>query len=714
MTTAGRKYKNIRFSFLLMLLAIFLYACQTRTVIELSPGNRPAIEYNKETNHQVLTEQILYVSPGNIPSRVPEALPTATITPNVKPASLQILTLEVNELRITVGQDVMVQLMVKNAGEATGDFAIPLLMDDVQTATFTAELLGDQTSILSINLKVMEDGIKELRVGSLTTRINVLKPALFTVSKLKLSKTVVAPGEETEVIVTVKNIGEVAGDYSNRFVIDGGTSIPVGATLIPGEIINFSGRIVKYQPGKYKIAFDNDNAELQVLKPPSFVLGQLALSKQEVLVGEQFTVNIDVTNEGELSGEYIGSFHIEGDKPTPVTASIKPGETKRLAYTIYKTNSGYYKILFANKHAEFRVLRQGPFTVDIFQLSKSTVAIGEEVRIFVDVTNKGDVSGEYSDKIEIVGQDSIPIKGIIYPQTTTRFTIPFSRNAAGTYKLNLSNQQVALNVSNELTYSRLIQYQNIDLHEIKSRPLSWQGKPVMVSGIVQNTKFYPDTNENRIDFKADLPFTLYETARVVARVPGKIDWLVPGIRLKLFGKVAGMEQASNNEGSDISGVPSIAVDHVLIMKSSEQAGSTRLNPIGMGKSLSMVLTDGRIIGVTFEQSAQGIGALMVMQNLNISTSQLRMGNQFYLFLARVEFFLRPIDEPLNGSDYSFALVSSDGLVLDTAVLVPEQGTTSPNLNKYWTVMQGPADEEFPVVRFSYGDGREGWMATVAK
>ena len=698
----------------LILVFLLVTACQNLTIPKpASAGTRVPLSQKAAVPKTSQLGTLSY-SQDTSPLAAPNTLPQPVAIPTARPALPQVVALEVDKPRVVIGQEIEVRLEVRNAGEVKGEFSFPLILDMREVAILSTELEGGQAKILSTHLKMTESGFKRLSVSSHKLLVEILEPASFSLGKLSLSKAKVVVGEETMATMAVKNNGQVPGEYTDRFIVEGQDLCPAMATILQGETITFNCRVFRSTPGNHRVAFANQQVELRVLRAASFVVGQLVLSKPKVAIGEKTTASIDVTNAGELAGEYKSTFKIEGENSVPVAAIIQPGEKKIFEYTISKSSTGLYRVLFAECQTELRVFRPASFVVDKLQLSKSRVAVGENIVAFIDVTNIGEITGDYSDAAELEWQDSFPLKNTIHPGETKRFSFTFSRNAPGNSRVRLGTAQVDLSVVNELAISTQSRYLNADPHDIVSAPIFWDDKSIVISGVVNSARYFFGRKETRIDFSADIPNSLYEPVAFSVRIPGRIDWLLTNSRVKIFGKVAGLEKISIVVNSVAQDVPIIMADYVLMGDRTDHKGSTILNPIGLREYLQITHHDGRTIGVQLGVSSRGESAWPLMRKLGISDGFISIGKVPYVISARVANTSRATDKTIRPSDYSFALVSLDGVVLSEArAFMPnailEKELYPGEIGDWWVVLQGPPEVENPVLHLTFGEGREGWM-----
>jgi hypothetical protein len=98
-----------------------------------------------------------------------------------------------------------------------------------------------------------------------------------------------------------------------------------------------------------------------LLKPANFVLGDLTVTPAAVMIGEQVTWSIPVSNTGGTEGSYTLVFNYKNSggvaSPEIVTVTLKPGETRAVTRTTTHDFEGTVFINVNNKSIQYTVTR---------------------------------------------------------------------------------------------------------------------------------------------------------------------------------------------------------------------------------------------------------------------------------------------------------------------------------------------------------------------
>ena len=154
----------------------------------------------------------------------------------------------------------------------------------------------------------------------LTALLLVIAPscaeAIFEPSNLTVSPQKVEPGKSATISVDISNTGGAEGTYLVILKIDGVQVDDQNVTVAPEATETVSFTIAKEEPGSYTIDVNGLTATLTVLKalkPAEFKVESLIVSPAEVITGRSSTVTVDVTNIGEIKGDYEVTLRVNDE-----------------------------------------------------------------------------------------------------------------------------------------------------------------------------------------------------------------------------------------------------------------------------------------------------------------------------------------------------------------------------------------------------------------
>ncbi len=88
----------------------------------------------------------------------------------------------------------------------------------------------------------------------------------------------------------------------------------------------------------------NITAHFEKLSPAEFEFSALTVEPKEPEVGEEIKISVDVTNVGEIEGEYTVQFYINGDVIGNDTVTVEAGETETISTSYEIGEDGEYHI----------------------------------------------------------------------------------------------------------------------------------------------------------------------------------------------------------------------------------------------------------------------------------------------------------------------------------------------------------------------------------
>ena len=173
-------------------------------------------------------------------------------------------------------------------------------------------------------------------------------PAEFEVVSLDIAPQEVAPGEDVIITAEVTNVGGRKGTHT--------VTLRVGRSVLSyeedtrtvevaprrGETVTF--RMANDDPGLWRVSVDGMRGTIRVLRPAEFRVATLGISPQVVGVGEIVTVTADVTNAGEIEGDYSAALIIDGRQVEVEQVTLAPGAAQSVGFTFAQDATGTYSV----------------------------------------------------------------------------------------------------------------------------------------------------------------------------------------------------------------------------------------------------------------------------------------------------------------------------------------------------------------------------------
>ena len=199
-----------------------------------------------------------------------------------------------------------------------------------------------------------------------------------------------------------------------------------------------------------EISHLTDFAILAYTRPAAFTGSNLAITPTEVDIGEEVTINLLITNSGDLTGSYEAVLKIDDAEVETEEVTLSGGDNVAVSFSISLDAAGVYTVAVGGLSGtlevrtpevevdEIETLSLATFTAADLSISPAEVVPGESVKISVTVTNTSSLSGTYEVTLKIddviLGTKEVTLAGGEGQMTT--FTI--AKGTAGTYRVNVA------------------------------------------------------------------------------------------------------------------------------------------------------------------------------------------------------------------------------------------------------------------------------------
>lgn len=180
--------------------------------------------------------------------------------------------------------------------------------------------------------------------------------AKFELSNLTISPQEVETGQSAIISVDIANTGGAEGTYAVILKIDGAQSDEKNVTVRAGATTQATFNITKEQEGSYSIDINGLTAILNVVKPPKpaeFVTSNLTINPDEFTSGSKTTIQVTVTNIGELSGSCDVNLEIDGTVEATENITLAGSASQNVTFAISKSIAKTYTVNISKLSSTF-------------------------------------------------------------------------------------------------------------------------------------------------------------------------------------------------------------------------------------------------------------------------------------------------------------------------------------------------------------------------
>ncbi len=182
------------------------------------------------------------------------------------------------------------------------------------------------------------------------TVLSYTRPAAFTTSALSISPTEVDIGKSVTISVLVTNTGDLTGSYEVTLKIANVAVATKDVTLAGGASQTVIFTTARDVTGTYSVNVNGLSGTLTVkvpVAPPApaaFTASALAISPTEVDIGESVTINVLVTNTGDLTGSYEVTLKIANVAVATKDVTLAGGASQTVTLTTTRDVAGTYSV----------------------------------------------------------------------------------------------------------------------------------------------------------------------------------------------------------------------------------------------------------------------------------------------------------------------------------------------------------------------------------
>ncbi len=251
--------------------------------------------------------------------------------------------LTLSQATVTPEQGVVATVRLENRGWLDGDYRVAVLVDGQEKAGQDVTLKGRETRDVAINLIDIPSGSHKISTANLAQDLKVLTPAAFEVIHFWTDTPTCMVGENAVFKASIRNTGEIAGNYTATAVLDGNLIPPQTVRIEPGATVELQIPVTRPEAGAHVVELENASASLQVLRPASIHTTDL-IAQKYTEAGKDAQLTALVTNAGDVEGAYELKLLVNGKVQQTKDVTVQGQQTLRVALTLPLANTGKYEL----------------------------------------------------------------------------------------------------------------------------------------------------------------------------------------------------------------------------------------------------------------------------------------------------------------------------------------------------------------------------------
>lgn len=195
--------------------------------------------------------------------------------------------------------------------------------------------------------------------------------AKFQISSLAILPEQPVAGDQLTVMAEVLNVGNASGSYRAIFSV-GDKEINAEEVTVPaGGEVSVSIIHVFESPGSAEVGIGDKRITVTVLKQAQLQVKSLAVTPPVVLPEREATVTAEVTNVGEVEGDFLVSMLVDGVEADNRPLLLKPGAIESVSFSVVKDTPGTYQISIGNLSTRMTVPELETYESEVFLYSIS-------------------------------------------------------------------------------------------------------------------------------------------------------------------------------------------------------------------------------------------------------------------------------------------------------------------------------------------------------
>jgi oligopeptide transport system substrate-binding protein len=165
---------------------------------------------------------------------------------------------------------------------------------------------------------------------------------------------------------------------------------------------------------------------------PVFSINSINMTSEKIAVGQNATIEANVTNSGKAEGAYSISLKVNNALTETKYLTIGAGQNTKVSFTFYPPLAGSYFIDVNGLTGNLVAVKPAEFVADTLDISAEKILAGESVTLNAVIKNLGGVEGTYTAKFKLDGIEANSQTIIVGPESTQKISF-ITKPEAGTH-----------------------------------------------------------------------------------------------------------------------------------------------------------------------------------------------------------------------------------------------------------------------------------------
>ena len=185
-------------------------------------------------------------------------------------AEFEVSSLAITPPEVVAGEAVTVKANVENVGGVERTYTATLTVDGDVADTKEVIVGAGAVKEISFTYSLEAVGVHTVELDGLTATVTVLQPPELEVNSLKVTPTLVLPGQEATVEADVTNVGEVEFAGTVSLAVNGFETDTRLVTLATGASEKVSFTVIRDLPRTYELSVDGVSTDLTVAEVETY------------------------------------------------------------------------------------------------------------------------------------------------------------------------------------------------------------------------------------------------------------------------------------------------------------------------------------------------------------------------------------------------------------------------------------------------------------
>ncbi len=272
-------------------------------------------------------------------------------------SNVQANTIAISMDKPELGKPFSAKVELENKGILSAkDYHAVLLVDGEEIDTEDLTLESKDPQSVTFDIKGLPAGKHKASIGGVDKEFTVYRPAELKLTGFTLSAEKLMVGESVKVTATIKNMGELPGEYSGELTLDGGKLEVLKTTVEAGQEQVLEAEFTMEERGNHTFALEGENKAVTVIAPANVEVTGLKLSKTYPKPKEAITATVTVENDGDMPGKYKVVLNINGKAAQEKEVTVEANSTQSVVFRVSQAKAGRYTVAVGGFSESMRVV----------------------------------------------------------------------------------------------------------------------------------------------------------------------------------------------------------------------------------------------------------------------------------------------------------------------------------------------------------------------